>query len=60
MSIHYIFCTESEFGEGNNLDSGVGEQVFRPEGGEDGRKSWESKLTFLLATFRYDVGLRNV
>jgi hypothetical protein len=42
------------------LGSGEGEQEFRAEGGEDGRKSWESKLTFLLATFHYAVGLGNI
>jgi hypothetical protein len=31
------------------LGSGEGKQLFRPEGGEEGRKSWDSKLTFLLA-----------
>jgi hypothetical protein len=34
--------------------------VFRPESSEDGRESWDSKLTFLLATIRYAVGLGNV
>jgi hypothetical protein len=32
------------------LGSGEGKQVFKPEGVEEGRKSWDSKLTFLLAT----------
>jgi hypothetical protein len=31
------------------LCSGEGKQVFRPEGGEEGRKSRDSKLTTLLA-----------
>ena len=58
MSIHYIiFFTDGKFGDGSKLGSGEGKQLFRPEGGEDGRKSLESKLTFLFANIRY--GLRN-
>jgi solute carrier family 6 amino acid/orphan transporter-like 15/16/17/18/20 len=34
--------------------------VFRPEGGEDEKESWDSKLTFLLATAGYAVGIGNV
>jgi hypothetical protein len=42
------------------LVSGEGKQVFRSEGGEDGVKSWDRKVTFLLNTIRYAVGLENV
>ena len=33
--------------------------MFRPEGGEEKRESWDSKLTF-LAGIGYVVGLGNV
>jgi solute carrier family 6 amino acid/orphan transporter-like 15/16/17/18/20 len=37
-----------------------GKSILRPECGEDDRESWDSKLTFLLATIGYAVILGNV
>jgi len=42
------------------LSSGEGKQVLRPEGVDEERESWDSKLTFLLAANGYAVGLRNI
>jgi solute carrier family 6 amino acid/orphan transporter-like 15/16/17/18/20 len=42
------------------LGFGEGKQVFRPEGGEEERERWDSKLIFLLATISFVVGLGNI
>ena len=57
---HFTFFTDSKFGGASKLGSGEGKQVFRPEGGEVDRESWESKLAYLLATVGYAVGRGSV
>ena len=68
MSITFILLlfTDGKFGEGSRFYSGEDKQMFRTkvgeggEGGEEERESWDSKLTFLLATVGCVVDLRNV
>ena len=65
MSITFILLlfTDGKFGEDSRFYSGEDKQMFRSkrgEGGEEERESWDSKLTFLLATIGCAVVLRNV
>ena len=38
------------------MASGEGKQVFRPEGGEEKRELWDSRLILLLAAVGYVDG----
>ena len=55
------FLQTGSFGGCSKLGSGEGKQEFRPEGGEEKRELWDSKLILLLAAaVGYVDGFGNV
>jgi hypothetical protein len=60
-SLHpFSFLQPGRVGGGSKLGSGEGKQVFRPEGCEEQRESWDSILIVLLAAIGYAVWLGNI
>jgi hypothetical protein len=55
----FFICTRKNRGC-SKLSSGESKQVFRPEGGEETRELWDSKLILLFAATGYAVVLGSV
>jgi solute carrier family 6 amino acid/orphan transporter-like 15/16/17/18/20 len=60
LSIYSIFIFADRTGCTIKLGPGEDKQVFRAEGEEEDSESWDSKLTFVVATIASAVGFGNV